>query len=486
MKRLLRRIGAWPVAVKVPLVVAALMVAISAVLSNQILVRLSQTQQRHLEQLASAYLDGLSASLVPYVLRDDIWEIFDQLDRSRERYAGLSAVYTIVAGQDGTILAASDPLRFPSQELVPPALTRRFIATGGLVLAEDEGRAFVRRVLSYQDLSIGAIYAEIDIHALLAERRQVLLALVLTNAALTLVFAGFGYLAVRRMVRPIDILAAHLERGRGGRIEPVSLTDIGSKHSEFGRLFRRYNALVRALSERETLAARLAEEERLGSLGRLASGMAHEINNPLGGMFNAIDTMERHSDDPLVRHSSLQILKRGLVGIRDVVRATLVTYKAGGESTRLRAQDLDDLRALIQPEVGRRRLVLEWHNELPDELALAAGPIRQAVLNLLLNACAASSVGGRVCLEALVRHGKLAIEVADQGPGIPAEAASIMNATEADPPPPKHGTGLGAWMVNRLVRQLGGSVQAAPLPNGGTLVRITAPAKPNVGLRHVA
>ncbi len=486
MKRSLRRIGAWPVAVKVPLVVAVLMVAISAVLSNQILVRLSQTQQRHLEQLASAYLDGLSSSLVPYVLRDDIWEIFDQLDRSRERYAGLSAVYTIVAGQDGSILAASDPHEFPSQEPVPEALSERFVGTNTLVLAEDEGRAFVRRPLSYQDRPIGAIYAEIDIQALLAERRQVLLTLIATNAALTLVFAGFGYLAVRRMVRPIDILAAHLERGRGGRIEPVPRAQIGPKNSEFGRLFRRYNALVRALSERETLAARLAEEERMGSLGRLASGMAHEINNPLGGMFNAIDTMERHNDNPLVRNSSLQILKRGLVGIRDVVRATLVTYKAGGETTRLRARDLDDLRALIQPEVGRRRLTLEWRNDLPDDFTLAAGPVRQAVLNLLLNACAASPVGGRVCLEAGARDGELVIEITDQGPGIPPEVASIMNATKADPPPPMHGTGLGAWMVNRLVRQLGGAVHATQLPAGGTLVRIAVSTEGNKGLRHVA
>ncbi len=486
MTRLLRRIGGWPVAVKVPLVVAILMVAISVVFSNQILVRLSQTQQRHLEQLASAYLDGMSSSLVPYVLRDDIWEIFDQLDRSRERYAGLSAVYTIVAGLDGTILAASDPHRFPSQAQVPRTLTDRFMAAGDLALAEDEGLAFVRRTLSYQDRSVGAIYAEIDIHALLAERRQVLLTLIATNAALTLVFAGFGYLAVRRMVRPIDILAAHLERGRGGRIEPVPLTGIGSKHSEFGRLFRRYNALVRALSERETLAARLAEEEKMGSLGRLASGMAHEINNPLGGMFNAIDTMERHSDDPLVRHSSLQILKRGLVGIRDVVRATLFTYKASGETTRLRARDLDDLRVLIQPEVGRRRLALEWRNELPDELALAAGPVRQAVLNLLLNACAASPVGGQVNMEAAVDNGTLVIEVADQGPGIPPEAANILNAADVDPSPPKHGTGLGAWMVNRLISELGGAVQATQLPAGGTLIRLTVSAKQNVGLRHVA
>ena len=485
MRNSLRRIGAWPMAVKVPVVVAILMVAISAALSNQILVRLSQTQQRHLEQLASAYLDGLSSSLVPNLLRDDIWEIFDQLDRSRELYAGLSAAYTIVATRDDTILAASDPRRFPSQEAVPPALSARFARAGDLVLAENEGRAFARRPLSYQGRPIGTIYAEIDIQGLLAERREVLVTLIVTNVALTLVFAGFGYLAVRRMVRPIDILAAHLDRGRGGRIEPVPPAEMGAKRSEFGRLFRRYNALVRALRERETLAARLAEEERMGSLGRLASGMAHEINNPLGGIFNAIDTIERHGEDPQVRRSSLQILKRGLVGIRDVVRATLVTYKSG-DSRRLRASDLDDLRALIQQEVGRRRLNLAWRNELPDEIGFAAGPIRQAVLNLLLNACVASPVGGWVRLDARLDDGKLTIEIADQGAGLPPGVASIMTSAETDPVPPRNGSGLGAWMVNRLVRQMGGSVETTVVSSGGTIVQIRIPAERERELRDVA
>lgn len=486
MRSLATRLRAMPITFKVPLMVAALMVAVSVILSNQVLVRLSATQERHLEELTGAYLDGLSASLVPHVLREDIWEVYDQLDRTRHAYLGVSAVKTIVAEPDGIILAASDPNEFPSQTAVPASLVSRFKGDATLVLDEGNGRAFIRRALSYQDLPIGSIYGEIDIGDLLAERREVLVALVLTNIALTLVLAGAGYLVVRRMIRPMDTLAEHLERGRGGRMEPIPPERIGPQHSEFGRLFRRYNALVHAVNQREELAARLADEERMASLGRLASGMAHEINNPLGGLFNAIDTLEHHGDKAEVRRSSLDLLKRGLIGIRDVVRAALVTYKSGASRQPLQPSELDDLRFLVRPEVVRRQLTLMWHTDLPRELPLPAGPVRQSVLNLLLNACAASPLGGRVDFTAGLEAGALVIRVADRGPGMPAEFAAVLESGNGAEPPPAQGSGLGAWMVSRLVRELGGSVAVSTPPEGGTAVEITIPVSEEGPIRHVA
>jgi signal transduction histidine kinase len=484
--RLRRRIRAWPTTIKVPVMVAALMVAVSVVLSNQVLVRLTETQQRHLQELTGAYLDGLSTSVVPLVQHDDIWEIFDQLDRTRHGYVGVRAVNTIVAAPNGTILAASDPRLFPTQQHIPVALESRFQNGAELALEVSAGRAFMRRALSYQGRPVGWIYAEIDIGHMLAERREVLVALVFTNVVLTLLFAGCGYLAVRRMIRPIGILADHLDSGRGGQIEAIPDAKIGSRDSEFGRLFHRYNAMVEALNQREALAARLAKEEQMASLGRLASGMAHEINNPLGGMFNAIDTMERHDTNPAVRRTSLEILKRGLVGIRDVVRATLVTYKSGNSDRKLCPSDLDDLRFLVRQEVARRNLGLTWRNELPDSLDLPAGPIRQAVLNLLLNACAASPMQGQVEFRASVANDALFILVRDHGPGIAPDVAAMLESDGADGAPPLEGRGLGAWMVSRLMAELGGQVRATTAEPGGTRIEISVPIVKEGALRDVA
>jgi hypothetical protein len=92
-------------AVKVPLLVAAMMLAIAVVISNFVLKRLSDVHERHLGQLTAAYLDGLSTALQHFVIRRDVWETFDVLDRARTRYAGVGAKYIIVSQPDETVLA---------------------------------------------------------------------------------------------------------------------------------------------------------------------------------------------------------------------------------------------------------------------------------------------------------------------------------------------------------------------------------------------
>ena len=177
--------------------------------------------------------------------------------------------------------------------------------------------------------------------------------------------------------------------------------------------------MASAVAERETLTVRLADEEKLAQLGRLASGTTHEVNNPLGGMQNAIATLRNHGADAQVRETSLSLLEQGLAGIHNVVRAALVTYKGSDEPSWLTSADLDDLQFLIQYEVGRRRLEIEWANRLPSRGPVDGGAIRQALLNLLLNACVASPVGGRVRLEASMSVGALRFVISDDGPDCP-------------------------------------------------------------------
>ena len=197
------------------------------------------------------------------------------------------------------------------------------------MIDNTDHRAWLSRSLRTEGISVGHILAEIDITGLLHIRSQVVLTLILVNGGLAIGFSLIGYFAVKYMLRPFGVLAQIVERIREGRVEPIPEHYYKKVPAAFGQLFDRFNAMARAVSKRKSLSAHLAEQEKYAMLGRLASGMAHEVNNPLGGMMNAIDTIQAHGNDPEVLCKSLEFLKRGLAENRSVVRATLVTYKGG-------------------------------------------------------------------------------------------------------------------------------------------------------------
>lgn len=475
----------WPVTIRVPLLVAILMLLVSAVVTDRVLQRLEISQKTHLKELASAYMDGLSALVSPHVLPHDTWEVFDALERAARGYSGLELMWTTVVTPSGNIIASSQPLSFPADSELMKAFTERFTGNAEFILAETEERAHLRRVLTYQDREIGAIYADVGISRLLKERRDVLTTLLLTNLVLTLMLAALGYVLVRRMIRPIKTLSRYLGRARTGSVVSIPPGLMPPSGSEFGRLFERYNDMVRAVTARETLAMQLAQEEKLASLGRLTSGIAHEINNPLGGLFNAIDALKHHGGREDVRRTSISLLERGLAGIRDVVRAALHIYRTDKSPRALTSGDIEDLVLLIQPELKRKRLTIDWTCNFAGSIPVPAS-VRDVALNLLLNACTATPEGGTVGFSVARRQDELELRISDQGPGLPEAAKSYLESADTGNAPIEERAGLGLWMVRRLADELGASVSIASNAGCGTCIALTIPLAMAEEVRHVA
>ncbi len=478
-------IASWPLVVKIPVLVAGLMVTVAATTSQVVLWRFAQDQEGNLGLLTSTYLDGVSAAVLPALARRDVRQVFDVLDRARgARYAGVEPSFSILELPNGSILASSDPRRFPVQSIVPDELRRRFAAGDGLVIDADIGRAWAARTLRIEGVPTGRIFAEVDISHSLRARREILITLVLVNGCLTLAFALGGYFVLKRMLQPMGVLTRYMEQIQEGRVEPIPTDYRNGVASEFSQLFDRFNAMARAFTERQTLAAHLAEQEKSAMLGRLASGMAHEVNNPLGGMLNAIDTIQAYGEDPAVLQASLDFLKRGLAGIRNVVSASLVTYKGSSDTGLLTRIDLEDLRFLVQHETGMRRLRLDWDNRIPEPLAIDGPAVRQITLNLLLNACAASPDGGRVAVRVSCPDRELRITIGDQGPGLSEEMARLLHEFAPAPSAWPESKGLGLWTTGHLIRRLGGRVEIEH-PGIGTCIVVKLPVGAEETL-HVA
>lgn len=197
------------------------------------------------------------------------------------------------------------------------------------------------------------------------------------------------------------------------------------------RLVTTYNAMTTAVEARAEAERRLAARERFVSLGRLSSSLAHEINNPLGGLMNAADTILTFPDRPEVVRQSADLIQRGLAHLRDVSRAILDQNRLDRVGQPLRPEDFEDLRLLYEPEAAHRNLRLGWRIDAPAETMgrLPATPVRQVALNLLLNAGAAAGPQGRVEMDVRADADDLCMTVMDSGPGLgPDDLARLTGA----------------------------------------------------------
>ena len=166
------------------------------------------------------------------------------------------------------------------------------------------------------------------------------------------------------------------------------------------------------------------------------------------------------------------------------MRAALVTYKGGSDTSLLTPTDLDDLPFLVQHETGVRRVRLDWRNHVRKPLTIDGPTVRQITLNLLLNACAASPFGGEVTLEASCSDSALRIVVADEGPGLSHDMAALLSSAEHIAAPSRESKGLGLWTTGTLIRRLNGAA-AVERPAGGTRIIVTLPMG-SEGARHAA
>ena len=482
----------WPLAARVPVVSGALIFAVAMTISRVMMSSIVHEQELAVRQIAAVYLDGIATTIYPHVVARNLANTTEALRRTMWFHQGMREERAIVRLPDGTVFADvfgpnddvgnDDPLH-------DAALRRQLEQNDGFVIDVHNGTGWASRAIVRNGQHVADLYVAVELKALIAERdalrRKLLIATVMAGFAA----AAIGFFIVRRMVLPVRLMTERLRRAQTGDFEEVDAESLPPAPSEYGQLLRGYNGLIRAIGEREALAATLAQRERESVLGRLAATVAHEVRNPLGGMSTALNTVRKYGNDADIRARSLDLIERGLWTIGDVVNSVLEFHRMPPDSRRLTSGDLEDLRVLIEPELARQDLRLGWDCNVSGTIDVAATETRQIALNLLLNACEASSAGSEVEFRAWVadddnRPGRkeLVLQVQDCGPGLPdAISTALMEQSAGDSHNPPRG--LGVRVVRDLVHGSNGRIVVeAGSGDSGSLITVALPIAHNAGL----
>jgi len=306
-----------------------------------------------------------------------------------------------------------------------------------------------------------------------AQRQTVTVALAVLAAGAAVVVVLISVAQHRAVMRPLRRLAAgvrHVAQGRfDQRLETRGDRELSELAADFNTMADQLQTLVEDLESRvRTQSAQLARSERLASVGHLAAGVAHEINNPLGIIAAHAELALRDAPPGSDTREALAVIRdeafRGkaitdrLLGLsRGVVQAEPV------ELLPLAQQVLQQAKAL--PAAAERVLTVEGE---PVTVQNDASLIRQVLLNLVLNALEATEAGGRVTVSVHRREagegGEASITVRDDGRGLGEdELARVFEpfyTTRRGAGGSAGGTGLGLSISHAIAEQLGGRLEA--------------------------
>lgn len=460
----------WPrpfdrMEIQLPLIAAGFML-LSAIGTAQFATYwLARELDRQAALVGAVYLDNLSANVAPKLARNDIPAVTLALERTLSYYEGIRDESLFLIGRDGKLLAQAQRDGAPGFADIPPTL---FHLPHGTIESPAEFIAWVWRPLKQDNEITGTLVAALNVQPLYAGRRLLSLYILLAGFAVSALAAVAGMWFIRRQLRPITKVTAHLESVAAGRFEKIA--EAGRRGDLVETLRSSFNQMVSAMRERESMAQRLADENRSAVLGRLTATIVHEVKNPLGGMKTAVETIKKYGDDGSVRREAAGLIERGLETVEHVIDATLDSYKLPTKSRMLTADDIADVSTLIEAEARQRGITFKTDVQTPAKIAVHAVETRQVLLNLLLNACRATPRLGTVTLSGKVANGEVQFRVSDSGPGLDLKLARSLQQSE-----PLDGEGLGLPIVRRLVDRMNGSITAFPAAPRGTLLLVRLP-----------
>jgi signal transduction histidine kinase len=468
---------------KIPLSLVLVIAVTALVVSATLMFRAYDEAKRELVHATLGLGKALSRTLRPALLHDEMWPAYEIITTPLEARTSEARDRVIaVLDRNLQIYVSSAPIELPAMarlDSVAPefaSLARRIGANPAREpFVVDDGGHFIHvvmPVLAEDRAPLGTLVLSSARSLFLPQFYSALASVLLSTAAVLAILLPIGWYWGKRMARPLEYLAESMTKvGR----EPVENLRSGLRagRDEIGVLSASFSRMLEELEEKKAMERQMLASERLAAIGRLTAGISHEINNPLGGMLNAISTFKKRGTSDAGVSRTMSLLERGLTQIRETVSALLVEARL--ESHALTPQDIEDTRTLVSHGAQHKQVHLLWQNDLDEPLPIPSTPVRQILLNLLLNAVAAVEEKGRLECRISRRNGSLLMSVANDGGEISrAKLEHLYEPFASHADGPGEGNGLGLWVTYQLVQQLRGSIAAQSVP-GRTEFSVSLP-----------
>ncbi|MDP2432497.1 MAG: ATP-binding protein [Pseudomonadota bacterium] len=310
----------------------------------------------------------------------------------------------------------------------------------------------------------------------------------------------------RRLVeRSLDQMSNELN----ARLDEKLVTE-AALHQEKGE----QTALIKRLEEAHN---QLLQSEKMASIGQLAAGVAHEINNPIGYVGSNLGTLRGYVDRLLNVLAAFEAIERELP--EGAIRSRLVVVKAEADLSYLKSdiadlltetgdgiqrvrrivQDLKDFSHadpgewvladlhkglestlnVVNNEIKYKAKVVKEYGELPALRCLPA-QLNQVFMNLLVNAAHAIENQGTITIRTGVWNEEARVEISDTGKGIPAHQLTRIFDPFFTTKPVGVGTGLGLSISYGIIQKHGGRIEVESEPGKGATFRICLPLSPSI------
>ena len=467
---------------KIPLRGSVLIVITAAVISASILFRVYEDLKRDVELNAETMARVMAHTVTTAMLHDDVWRTYEIIGSplrasSKHNINQPEEILVLTLGRQ--VYISTHPKRYPM--LSDPAkgnpdlvsLHKAVVQYGGAepqaVEPTGSGKFYIITGIVSDGVPLGTLVMVYSKSMFLPRFFDLAWrAGMITLLALAAVLPVAGYWGWR-MADPLTRLSKSMGLV-GTSLEKAAECQLYESKDEIGQVGMALRRMLGELKEKDALEKQMLHFERLAAVGRLAGGIAHEINNPLGGMLNAISTFKKHGGNDPQSVKTISLLERGLLQIKNTIAALLVEAKL--ESHPLTVQDIEDTRTLVLSGAHSKQAELQWENDIIETLPLPSTLVRQVLINLLLNAIQAAEHLGHVRCHIYRDSANLVLLVQNGGKHIAPDQMSYLFepfTTTRD-----GGCGLGLWVIYQITQQLNGNIAVESEP-GDTRFKVTLP-----------